>query len=614
MKFLRKIPLILIFILPSALVANPGPHWWYEYEVLTTDPADDYVVVNQGQLKHMASKAYEYLLDYLPGDPQDVQEALEDIEDLIDSWSSPGRGVDDYQAINLGQLKNVACLFYDVLIGEEFESSYPWGSGRGGSEADDYTAANIGQLKHVFNFDIVYPVNVELSSSLIVSVSQEAASGYLQWVHEYNIPAGQDGFHDEPANDGIPNLFKYAMGMDPFDPTSSWASMPVGEFIEYDGIEYFAKTFDRPVGERPDLQYVLEVSHNLNQGFHFGQEPVTLTDEDCVENPDPGDFECDLEDLEEGFERVWMFDAADPDPTSEHPFYFTRILINILDDSESSVLYLVGSEPNMKIWDVSYFGRVEMHSRFQGGFDAGLGIDEGRVISTGIAANWNKHNHIQNIKRGGPGDRDLEEWMFAEGFNEYEPDPEDHPTADAAGIEIEFEPEISGNFKLAFLFASDEYYEPFHAGYPAHNDGMAVFLFELDSEGGIIPSTRRNIAKLPDAETSSRAINVFNIGELLDSEQCVNLNYFKKNSQYSGHYGHSSECSGLADLPAECDHPNVSLSPCKVGYSGFTPRLTAEGQVEAGKRYLMKAVVADQHDDWFDSAIFIEDGSLSVTE
>lgn len=599
MKTLFRFLLLKLLVFPAFLLAQ-GPHWWYEYEVIGDAPADDFAAVNQGQLKHMSSKAYEYLLDYLPGDPQDVEEALEDIEDLIDSWASPGSDVDDYEVINLGQLKKVASLFYDVLIEKGFHHDYPWEpEGRTGFP-DDYAMANVGQLKQLFSFDIVYPVSVELSSDLIINVSRQAASGYWQWIAKHNVPSGQDGFDDEPSNDGIPNLFKYAMGMDPFDPESSWASMPVGEFIEYDGIEYFAKTFDRPIEGRPDVEYILEISYDLNEGFHLAQEPVTLTDEDCVENPGPGDFECDLEDLEEGFERVWMYNAADPDPENEYDKYFTQIRINFVDDPDCSILDLLAPDSNIVIQHPpELIGDPGMHTCFHDGLGHGIGIDEGHLFSTGIAEEWNQRNALQeNSWVDVSGDDDIAHWMSVHGFDEQEPSPlsasipgyPSYTVDDATGVVLVFDVEFddplveTGELKVPFIFASDEYYD----APDVRNDGVAIFLYEIDEGGNVLPYTRTNIALLPATETRSRGINVFNAGDSVTGSESGPYNPvasnnvenagFIVNSRYDEHYHPEYE----PDDPP-CDNP--SPSPCDFGYSGFTSLLVAEGGVLSGLEF-----------------------------
>lgn len=151
--------------IPSGKPSN-YPSWWFSQGVIvpsnptnnipawSTDyPAsDDYAVVNQGQLKNFATKAYAELQAHAPASVWSTTQGTA-LTTLITSWTLTGG--DNYAAINLGQLKTVAKPFYDVLILIGYTSSYPWTG-----TADDYAAANIGQLKHIFNFDLTITFSV----------------------------------------------------------------------------------------------------------------------------------------------------------------------------------------------------------------------------------------------------------------------------------------------------------------------------------------------------------------------------------------------------------------------------------------------------------------------
>jgi hypothetical protein len=129
---------------------NPTPMWnygWGDY------PApDDFVVINVGQLKQMATQAAAEMNAKLPGGG-----AGTDINNLVAEWNSPpavGVVRDDYAALNLGQLKAVATLFYNRLVAVHHTDSIPWAGAV--LAADDYSVANLGQLKALFSFDVSY--------------------------------------------------------------------------------------------------------------------------------------------------------------------------------------------------------------------------------------------------------------------------------------------------------------------------------------------------------------------------------------------------------------------------------------------------------------------------
>jgi len=120
----------------TTLAVLATPAWWTN-GVLSTNAADDYSAINLGQLKNMASAAHDELEDILPGG---ASFSLSFINDY------------NYDAANLGQLKAVAQPFYDRLIEVGYTTNVPWTLIT--DDDSDFSVANIGQLKNVFNFDV----------------------------------------------------------------------------------------------------------------------------------------------------------------------------------------------------------------------------------------------------------------------------------------------------------------------------------------------------------------------------------------------------------------------------------------------------------------------------
>lgn len=139
--------LMAVLLLQSATAVAPGPAWWSAQNV--ADPyaiPDDFAVANAGQLKYLAAKAAAAMNAELPGG------AGETINTMIAAWNaSPAQGVtrDNYLAINQGQLKQVAAPFYERL-----GLPYPWAGSSG--LRDDFLLVNLGQLKHVFSFELKF--------------------------------------------------------------------------------------------------------------------------------------------------------------------------------------------------------------------------------------------------------------------------------------------------------------------------------------------------------------------------------------------------------------------------------------------------------------------------
>jgi hypothetical protein len=190
------------------------PAWWFARGVIRqTDPTktsppwalsdfpapDDYAVANLGQLKQMATQAAAEMNASLPQGGAGAP-----VNALIAQWTAAAAdGVvrDDYTAINLGQLKAVAQLFYDRLIAVHYTSAYPWATS--GLNADDYNVANVGQLKSLFSFDVAY------------STLNDGLPDW--WVLYYNLGSVTDPTlaAADPLGNGITNLMAFTNGTDP---------------------------------------------------------------------------------------------------------------------------------------------------------------------------------------------------------------------------------------------------------------------------------------------------------------------------------------------------------------------------------------------------------------
>ncbi len=129
--------------LAGALLSQAQPPaWWGARGILTTNPANDYAPVNQGQLKHIAWQAHDELADHLPGG------AGAQLAAAVAAFSASN----NYLPANNGQLKTLAKPFYDRLIAAGLTNQYPWSLVT--SDDNDYAPANIGQVKHLFSFDV----------------------------------------------------------------------------------------------------------------------------------------------------------------------------------------------------------------------------------------------------------------------------------------------------------------------------------------------------------------------------------------------------------------------------------------------------------------------------
>ena len=200
--------LLVVALVPALLWAD-APTWWVEQGVLNTAPGvvvDDYAVVNQGQVKHIAKQAYVEMQAKLPSGAGSA------ITGMVTNWDASGAGTDDYQAINIGQLKNVAKPFYDRLA-----IAYPWLDSV--NPADDYALANIGQVKNLFSFIV---------PGAPIDPNDTDADGLLDsWELQY-WPNLSHGASEDYDSDGVDNLTEYRQGRNPIKGAVSDASGVVG--------------------------------------------------------------------------------------------------------------------------------------------------------------------------------------------------------------------------------------------------------------------------------------------------------------------------------------------------------------------------------------------------
>ncbi|HXR46277.1 MAG TPA: hypothetical protein VN784_02455 [Candidatus Limnocylindrales bacterium] len=89
-----------------------------------------------------------------------------------------------------------------------------------------------------------------------------------------NVGAGAN--NASPVGDGVPNLIKYALGLNPTNAAAA-AQLPSGGIQPSGGTNYLTLTINR-AAEPPDVTYIVEVSSNLLSGWFSGPpNTVTLT-------------------------------------------------------------------------------------------------------------------------------------------------------------------------------------------------------------------------------------------------------------------------------------------------------------------------------------------------
>lgn len=133
---------------PSPWVANPS--WWTTRGVLAPGrAADDYAVINQGQLKNIVRMAVAEMNLKLTGGAGSA------LNQMVSSWGGINNSADDFATVNLGQAKTVAAPIYERLLSAGVITILPtWVNATPQASDDNDALANIGQVKSLFSFTL----------------------------------------------------------------------------------------------------------------------------------------------------------------------------------------------------------------------------------------------------------------------------------------------------------------------------------------------------------------------------------------------------------------------------------------------------------------------------
>lgn len=146
-------------------------------------------------------------------------------------------------------------------------------------------------------------------------------------------------------------------------------------------------------------------------------------------------------------------------------------------------------------------------------------------------------------------------------------------TVTATALEFDFTP-LTNFLSFNYIFASIEYFDKSPCKY---SDGFAFLIKEKGS-----PSNYENLAVIPGTSTP---VSSMNIHPLIPGGNCAAIN-----EQYFNGYNNAS-------------------SP--INYSGQTVVMNAQTPVIAGKTYHIKLVIANDINEYYDSAVFLQAGSFA---
>jgi outer membrane protein OmpA-like peptidoglycan-associated protein len=242
-----------------------------------------------------------------------------------------------------------------------------------------------------------------------------------------------------------------------------------------------------------------------------------------------------------------------------------------------------------------------------------LKISSGLLISTGDAVGALGPNDQYNISKGFSTkiehDKDLNSLEKGDLY-------------DISSIEFDFV-SFQNSIKFNYQFASDEY--PEYVG-SSFNDIFAFFISDEKST--------KNIALIPG---KNLPVSINTINNKDESELFINNNVFVNdiNKKMFGSYSEANPNlittkvwngikgvflkKGFKDNGESVPDKELlkKVNPAiynYLQYDGITQKLTAQAFVEPYKKYHLKIIIADVADNVYDSAVFLETGSLTANK
>ncbi|MGJ8665731.1 MAG: choice-of-anchor L domain-containing protein, partial [Patiriisocius sp.] len=226
----------------------------------------------------------------------------------------------------------------------------------------------------------------------------------------------------------------------------------------------------------------------------------------------------------------------------------------------------------------SDFGDVNGIAAFNGNGST-FPFTNGVVLSTGAASSAPGPNTDLNSEGNSgiwPGDGDLETNTTATNTN------------NASFIQFDFVPQID-QISFNFIFVSEEYNENFECTF---SDAFAFILTDQ------ITGAVQNLAVLPGTAIPIEVTNVHPEVSPTGTTICNAIN-----EQYFEQYNFVTSNPNV---------PNVDENLAPIDFNGQTISLVAQGNVVVGNTYTIKLVIADEQDDQYDAAVFLEGGSFNI--
>ena len=265
-KFSKRLMLSAALAAAGAAFAS-APDWWAErgisgagYDHLSDEARKDAMsVLNAGQLKNIAKKAREELDEKLSSiGGAGVQ--VSGIVDAFKPYAESDNPDENFEAVNMGQVKFVAKAFFDRLYEAQQShlydvnfngivlldgTKYPWtpkpsaeGPELEAWRREQFCAAAVGQLKYVFSWSIGKPAFADSNGNGIDDNWEMNHYGRL-------LESGELDGNPDLDGDGIKDVYEYKLGAVGHSSEGGNSSASYDQGVTYDGNSMIIKIGDK---------------------------------------------------------------------------------------------------------------------------------------------------------------------------------------------------------------------------------------------------------------------------------------------------------------------------------------------------------------------------------
>lgn len=239
------------------------PDWWIARGVVRSEvTSDNKAALNAGQLKHAVTQAVnEMNLHHASAGGAGTE-----LNALVAGWNVEGPEVDNFEMVNVGQVKAVLKLWYDRLNTIHSTTGYPWPQV---ATSNNFEGVNVGQLKKLLQIDVRRPWNQNLAQGYGVAAGAQLETPGGELKNQSAILSARDHYLRNPllslasreiANSAV-SLPKNAANIPSVPAATSAGEFKVGQ----DGSANYTVRLQGPKGVG-NVEPAISLDYNSNGG------------------------------------------------------------------------------------------------------------------------------------------------------------------------------------------------------------------------------------------------------------------------------------------------------------------------------------------------------------